>query len=140
MVIFIAAIILLAIVFVPFFLFGGVLIKFLGLKYNSFLSLIKFFIAFFLILLPVDLVIESFSKVLKDIKNFNNKTYKTLYFLLSTVSNILIIGIIDIFMKDIDCPPLTALVFSIIFFFVNDFIDKKLETQVDEEDNGNLNE
>ena len=56
------------------FFFGGAVLSALGLKYNSVISLAKFIAIYYIISLPVELIIFSFFKIVFIFANKSSKT------------------------------------------------------------------
>ena len=75
-------IILFIIGYVILFFFGGAVLSALGLKYNSVISLAKFIAIYYIISLPVELIIFSFFKLLKKLKTYLHWSITAYSFLL----------------------------------------------------------
>ncbi|WP_052356460.1 YrvL family regulatory protein [[Clostridium] dakarense] len=121
----VAGSILLAVIFVLTFVFGGILLSLLGFEYDSLSSLAKFFIIYVLIGLPLDLVVECFFRVLKDVKGLTNTQRNALYFTIDVPLNMIIIGVLESTIDGISCSILTAFLFSVICCLFGFFLDKK---------------
>ena len=128
----IAAFILFLVIFIPIYFFGGALFSFLGLKYSSFFALGKFFIILFVIYSPLDFFVECFFKVLSEFNKNNAKLYNVINNLLCIFIMFFSIEVVDIFLEDIVCPPLTALLFSIIFYLFFYIVGEKLHSKLEE--------
>ncbi|WP_455538375.1 YrvL family regulatory protein [Terrisporobacter sp.] len=122
--------------YIILFLFGGTLLSILGLKYNSIGSLAKFIAIYYVISLPIEFVIFSFFKIFKVAKNLSNLEYYAIFFFADIPVSMVLIGMVEYFMKDVSCSMMTAFLFSIICFLVNMCFDLKLNSSnKDDKDN-----
>ena len=65
--------ILLAITYGFIFFFGGAIFSVLGLKYKSIWSLAKFIAIYMIIALPIDFIIYTFFKIVRQVKNISTQ-------------------------------------------------------------------
>ena len=105
--------------------FGGALLSVLGLKYSSIASLAKFIAIYMIIALPVEFIIYSFFRIVREVKNISNLEYNAILFFADVPTSMVLMGIVEFFMKDISCSMLTAFLFSVVCFFVNMLLDMK---------------
>ena len=120
--------IFLSIVFVIFFLFGGIILSLLGMEYDSFWSLAKFFAIYLIIGIFLDLFVESFFKVLKELRCLTHFQYRALYFIIDVPLNMVIIGILESSIKGVSCSLLAAFLFSVISNLFGAYLNRKLDT------------
>ena len=120
--------------YVILFFFGGAILSALGLKYNSVISLAKFIAIYYIISLPVELIIFSFFKIAKEVKNISTLEYYCIFFFADISVSMVLIGITEYFIKGISCSMTTAFLFSIICFFVNMFFDLKFNNNLESEE------
>lgn len=120
--------IFLTIVFVIFFLFGGIILSLLGMEYDSFWSLAKFFAIYLIIGIFLDLFVESFFKVLKELRGLTHFQYRALYFIIDVPLNMVIIGILESSINGVSCSLLAAFLFSIISNLFGAYLNRKLDT------------
>ena len=121
--------ILLAITYGFIFFFGGAIFFVLGLKYKSIWSLAKFIAIYMIIALPIDFIIYTFFKIVRQVKNISTIEYNAVYFFADVPTNMIIIGITEFFMKDISCSMLTAFLFSSICYLINIYFDLILQNK-----------
>lgn len=127
MMIILGGVILLTVLYLITLFVGGSILSLLGLKYGSFSSLAKFIAIYTIISLPIDLFIDCFFKVAKQVKNLTSLQHNLIFFSVDIPINMLILGIIESFMKDIECSMGTAFLFSIVCCFINYMLDDKDE-------------
>ncbi|WLF69041.1 YrvL family regulatory protein [Clostridium septicum] len=118
---------LLLIIFLISFFCGGTLMLLFGLKYSSIKVLIKFFIIYFVVDLIIDNILEPLATAIKEVKNLSDIQYNILYFFMDVPIQILILGLISSSISGIHMPVLTIILFSIAYYFIGYFLNKKLE-------------
>ncbi|MEF9992242.1 MAG: YrvL family regulatory protein [Romboutsia sp.] len=118
---------LLGIAFILFTVIGIGFLSFLGFEYNSFKSVIFFFILYFCIGTPVDFVCTSVLDVIRYTNRLPYRVYKVLEVLFDVSLTFILVNIIDIFMKSITIPLSTEVLFSLMSYAFSqclDFFDK----------------
>ncbi|WP_237894247.1 YrvL family regulatory protein [Priestia megaterium] len=96
-----------------FTFFEYIILKVLGLNYDSVRSLILFFILYGCLEIPLNLVLSSLLKALKSLKILNSSK-GILALVLNIASTFILINLIDAFMESISISQLGVLIFSLI--------------------------
>lgn len=113
------------------FIFSGGLLSLLGLKYNSLWTLLKFFALYFISNIIINFFIEGISLILKELKGLSDIKHDILNFCMSVSSDIVILSVLAATVKGIYMKPQTLVLFPIIVYLVNYYIDKKLKENLD---------
>lgn len=113
------------------FIFSGGLLSLLGLKYNSLWTLLKFFALYFISNIIINFFIEGISLILKELKGLSDIKHDILNFCMSVSADIVILSVLAATVKGIYMKPQTLVLFPIIVYLVNYYIDKKLKENLD---------
>jgi len=80
---------------------GVILLKMVGIQYQSLKDLIIFIIMLFIISIPIDLLIEILPKVLHKADKIKKENIPFILYPLNYIGNILTIGVIDLLMESV---------------------------------------
>ncbi|RDY24694.1 hypothetical protein CHF27_000400 [Romboutsia maritimum] len=115
---------------IEFFIFtlvGIGFLSFLGFDYNSFWSVILFFVIYFCAAIPTDFLCIAILDIFKYINKFSYFNYKILEFITEITLTFITINFIDFLMNCINIPLYTEVLFSILNYLLSqciDFLDK----------------
>lgn len=98
--------------------FEYIFLRLLGLQYNSISALLFFFILYILLEIPLSLITNAIPRALKSV-GIIKKSKGWLLFILNTGLTFLLIGLLDIFMVNIEISIQGAFIFALISGFLS---------------------
>lgn len=98
--------------------FEYLILKLLGLHYHSIGALVFFFIVYLFLEIPLSLITSAIPKALKSL-GLIQSSKGLLLFILHATFTFLLIGLLDLFMENIEISIQAALVFALITGFLN---------------------
>ncbi len=105
---------------------GGSLLKFMGMEYRSFWSVFLFFVIYFIVDFPIDLLVEAFPKALRALGRLKSKWSQVLlYAVLDIPVNCCVMMAIDYFMDSVQVPFPAAAAFSTALCGLNLYLERK---------------
>lgn len=110
--------------YISFVFLGGIIFIFLGLKYTTLLSLLKFLTIYFIVSFPIDFFLNGFLNFSKNFKNLSKIQCDLLSIAIDIPLNMVIIGFLESILSDISCSMLVAFLFCIIFEMTNFHFNK----------------
>lgn len=111
------------IAFVIFTLVGIGFLSFLGFEYKSLNSVILFFIVYFCIASPIDLVCTSLLDVIRYRNQLSHVSYKFLESFFDISLTFILVNILDVFMSSITIPLYTEILFAILSYVFSECMD-----------------
>lgn len=123
----IVALILLALFFVVIFFFGGTLLLFLGLHYDSIGDLVKFFVIYLILGIPLDFIIEFLFALLKAFSFLSRLQRTLLSFVIDVPINMIVLGLLQSILDGVSFSVLTAFLFAMICWIINYLLERKTE-------------
>ncbi len=125
----IGSLILLTVFFGIIFFFGGTILLFLGLHYDSIWDLVKFFIIYFIIGIPLDFIIEFLFAILKAF-TFLTKLQRTLLsFVIDVPINMLVVGLLQSIIDGVSFSVLTAFLFAVVCWTINQLVEREKKSE-----------
>lgn len=106
---------------------SGSILTFLGLKYISVKSLLLFFLVYFILAMPIDLICEAFLKILKGFDSIDEPLILLFEGLISILTNTTVICIADLLVKGVTVSFTSKLLAAIIMFALGKFVEFKLK-------------
>lgn len=106
---------------------SGSILTFLGLKYTSIKALLLFFLIYFILATPADLICDALAKVLKEFNSMNDSQILIIESLISVLANTIVLCIADFVVKGVTIAFISKLLASIIIFVLCKFVEFKLK-------------
>lgn len=104
---------------------GIVILKIVGIEYQSLKYLIIFMVVLFLLSIPIDLFVEALPKALYTVGKIKKESINLILYPLDFIGNMVAINIVDFFMQSIKLSFMSACIFSIILCTTSYLLDKK---------------
>lgn len=112
-----------SIAFIIFTIVGIGFLSFLGFEYDSLQSVFIFFIIYFCIASPIDIICTSLLDVLRYVNKLPYVSYKFVEAFFDISLTFILVNILDIFMKSITIPSYTEILFAILSYTLSECID-----------------
>lgn len=109
--------------FLLFTIVGIGFLSFLGFEYNSVSSVIFFFLIYFFVTRPIDFLCTTILDMARYVNRLPYPAYKFFEFMLDFILTVLVMGIIDVFMKSINIPLRTEVLFAILSYLLSESMD-----------------
>lgn len=106
---------------------SGSILTFLGLKYTSIKALLLFFLIYFILATPTDLICDALPKVLKEFNSMNDSQILIIESLISVLTNTVVLCVADLLVKGVTVAFISKLLASIIIFALCKFVEFKLK-------------
>lgn len=104
---------------------GIVILKIVGIEYQSLKYLIIFMVVLFLVSIPINLFVEPLPKALYTVGKIKRENIDLILYPLDFIGNMVAIKIADYFMESIKLSFMSACIFSMILCTINYLLDKK---------------
>jgi len=104
---------------------GIVILKIVGIEYQSLKYLIIFMVVLFLVSIPINLFVEPLPKALYTVGKIKRENIDLILYPLDFIGNMVAINIADYFMESIKLSFMSACIFSMILCTINYLLDKK---------------
>lgn len=103
---------------------GVVILKIVGIEYQSVKHLIIFMVILFLLSIPIDLFVGALPKALYTVGKIKKENINLILYSLDFISNVVAINIIDYFMNNIKLSFVSSILLSSILTITIFYIDK----------------
>lgn len=117
------ALIFVVIAFIIFTAIGIGFLSFLGFEYDSYKSVLLFFVIYFCISRPIDFICTSLLDVIRYVNKFPYVSYKFLEAFFDISLTFVLVNIIDIFMKSVYIPTHSEILFAILSYAFSQCMD-----------------
>lgn len=117
------ALIFIVIAFIIFTAIGIGFLSFLGFEYDSFKSVLFFFVIYFCISNPIDFICTSLLDVIRYVNKLPYISYKFLEAFFDISLTFVLVNILDIFMQSIYIPTHTEILFAILSYTLSQCMD-----------------
>lgn len=122
------------------FVSGTIMLVF-GMKYDSIWSVIKFFIVYFVISVPIELIlINGTLEIVRKIPNINDVQYNIIHFVLEVPIQMITIGIVLSFIDGIYMSTIGVTLFSIADHIISKFLENKADEIEEREETERIEE
>ncbi len=125
---FLVIVVIIAAIVLLLAIFGGALMKIFGFTYQSIGSIILFFVISGILAFPIELFVKAVPKVLfSHFKRINAFEAKVIFVILDTSLSMVMLSLVDYFMKSVSATPLSLFVISLVMALLcmNDVTEKK---------------
>ena len=125
----VTTLILLTVFFGIIFFFGGTILLFLGLHYDSIWDLVKFFVIYLIIGIPLDFIIEFLFAILRAFSFLTRLQRTLLSFVIDVPINMVVVGLLQSVVDGVSFSVLTAFLFAVVCWVINQLFEKESKNE-----------